>query len=957
MQLTLLFCAFSFLVHPLATFGMSPLFEPSAVEVSLQASRKKAIIKTIQTDDIDRFQVLLNEEVSTGLDLAKSHYLHYAAKANACKITHLLITRGIDVNLQVSNSSIRPENLQNSTALMIAAQSNNTEIITLLLNKGALLELRNSFGFTALLTAITKHSNEAAKLLIDRGAQLGLARQEGAANTSNKKSEDLTPLEAAIRSNNAEILSLVIERGANLEEQITFPESTVKVTPLIFALHLKNSQDIVKVLIQKGANVQAQATADINTTKNALILTKDTTLLMYAAAYHNAEILSLLLDRGAPLENQDSRGLTALHHAILLKNKDTARFLIDKGANKEAKYSHRSGPSGNTPLMLATKFADNEILKLLIDSGALLEAQDSVGFTALHYAARFNNPEQVKLLIESGANVNAITQLKPFKVSSSYTILSNSTPLMVAAAFNSLSALKALLLNGAILIPPPHQIQISVPALSAALINKANEAASLLIDSVTVSFFTMQMDLVNRLLVETLRVNNAEGVFLLIDKGCDINAGSPGQSMWSMIIKENREIAWMVLEKYSEKINSDTITNPIDIIAIQKIASENSPSKFQTLCKLIMKKHQELEKTTEQERLEALEACKLEYKIIEYQNKCNLINETSKEIFAAKRSLMWSDCTKALVQENRLKRKAESELPNSKLNDTIDADIKPLEADLTGLKASPHFEKMLHLEKLSQLTLEQIKEVVKIVRGSSVADKNCVFLTTEILRFFKTLILPTGPAIERPGTIHDFCVQFTYHPLVELSSKVKQEPTSAANKRLIKSLQKPTLVQYTGIKHLEDLLPPQCIPRETLTEKGTQVLDFVNPSILFTSLYPYEVHYKNMEESLIEQASKNTAGISYGVITLAHVEKMGRKKPIPGHMIAYFVNKKDVFFIDAQRLNSGPEEPITRALTDLGRFIDPESAQNPDELRTMAIPASYCPSVWYIPMEVDLLQD
>lgn len=62
-------------------------------------------------------------------------------------------------------------------------------------------------------------------------------------------------------------------------------------------------------------------------------------------------------------------------------------------------------------LHFAASGPNPEIVKLLIDSGALVDAREDGGFTPLHRAAHFSKfPETVKYLLDAGADVNARTK-------------------------------------------------------------------------------------------------------------------------------------------------------------------------------------------------------------------------------------------------------------------------------------------------------------------------------------------------------------------------------------------------------------------------------------------------------------------------------------------------------------------------------------------------------------------
>jgi ankyrin repeat protein len=74
----------------------------------------------------------------------------------------------------------------------------------------------------------------------------------------------------------------------------------------------------------------------------------------------------------ADIEVRDEYGRTPLHLAALGNSPDIARLLIDSGANIDA---------------LAALGNSLEVAQMLIDSGANIDAKDNAGETALHFAA------------------------------------------------------------------------------------------------------------------------------------------------------------------------------------------------------------------------------------------------------------------------------------------------------------------------------------------------------------------------------------------------------------------------------------------------------------------------------------------------------------------------------------------------------------------------------------------
>lgn len=119
-----------------------------------------------------------------------------------------------------------------------------------------------------------------------------------------------------------------------------------------------------------------------------------------AARYGDVDAVKLLLEAGIYIDVREMSdkwpGATALIYACDRGREDVVEYLIEQGADIEAKTDN-----GHTPL-----YMDNvDVVKILIDNGA--EVSFRVGFsTPLHTAIFNDNLEMVKLLVESGADIN-----------------------------------------------------------------------------------------------------------------------------------------------------------------------------------------------------------------------------------------------------------------------------------------------------------------------------------------------------------------------------------------------------------------------------------------------------------------------------------------------------------------------------------------------------------------------
>lgn len=173
----------------------------------------------------------------------------------------------------------------------------------------------------------------------------------------------------------------------------------------------QNHLHIVQFLVEQGAQVnicytqhQQQTTSS---TKNLFSspISMPTPLLVACSLGHT-EIVQYLLDHGATATEETS-GNTALMTCCEQGHLETAQFLITylkdaakQQINKKSLLFHLW-----TCLHFASSAGHVEIVRLLLDNGAFVDALDDIGRTPLHHASARGHPEVVMLLIERGANV------------------------------------------------------------------------------------------------------------------------------------------------------------------------------------------------------------------------------------------------------------------------------------------------------------------------------------------------------------------------------------------------------------------------------------------------------------------------------------------------------------------------------------------------------------------------
>jgi len=115
-----------------------------------------------------------------------------------------------------------------------------------------------------------------------------------------------------------------------------------------------------------------------------------------------AGLVLLLLRPGTPRSRTTG---TALARATARGCENTVKELLEQGSDINASNRH-----GQTPLHLAAKQGNSELMRLLLEQGALVDAAESAaGYTPLHTAATQGRADLCELLIRYGAEPDVLT--------------------------------------------------------------------------------------------------------------------------------------------------------------------------------------------------------------------------------------------------------------------------------------------------------------------------------------------------------------------------------------------------------------------------------------------------------------------------------------------------------------------------------------------------------------------
>lgn len=191
-----------------------------------------------------------------------------------------------------------------------------------------------------------------------------------------------TPLEVALLKGNIDIAKLLVDKGARIPSTPKAGEPT-----LMFKCISQNLVPSVSFLLERKVPVEE-------------LTAKGVAPLTVAATKGYLDMVKLLVEHGFSANIQGRLKATPLTEAARTTRVEMVRLLIKLGADVNL-----PGQFGNTPMMWGIK--NDEIVAMLIEAGADINARADDHTTALHCAVSSLNLNAVRLLIEKGADVSA----------------------------------------------------------------------------------------------------------------------------------------------------------------------------------------------------------------------------------------------------------------------------------------------------------------------------------------------------------------------------------------------------------------------------------------------------------------------------------------------------------------------------------------------------------------------
>ena len=387
------------------------------------------------------------KDIDAMVDKEGNTLFHYVAEKGTADMVRRLFSCGVPMDVR---------NKKGALPIMHAIYFNSSDVLKAMLMLGSDPNTVDSYGQTALMLACEKNVRdgcEKVKILLKGGADANLCHKAcpldyavaygevcriktlldyGASLTREGDKWHYFKL-AAVYSR-ADVLDLLLSRISGSERRklskaLDFwmsvfdnrnkdagddiyllvkkyhfrPNMQVrwedKDLPILAVACLVGNKSAVEALVENGAYVDAGSNPQRP--------------IRYAALGPNSALVRYLIEKGASIYYEDKESSNLLTLLLLSSDKDlnrrleVMRFLIDKHLS----VNDRVKMFGDSVLMVALREkAPLEIVKLLIEAGALLNFHNELGYSPLMYSLLYSDdPEIISLLLKKGAKVEDVT--------------------------------------------------------------------------------------------------------------------------------------------------------------------------------------------------------------------------------------------------------------------------------------------------------------------------------------------------------------------------------------------------------------------------------------------------------------------------------------------------------------------------------------------------------------------
>ncbi|GLH09963.1 Poly [ADP-ribose] polymerase tankyrase [Gryllus bimaculatus] len=290
--------------------------------------------------------------------------LYYAAKENHSKCVKTLLDAG---------ASVYVTDKFETSAMQAAIARGHFDTVCVMYPFADPTELRDIRRSTPLHHAVAYDNLDIVVGLLVRRHPVNLADRDG-----------VTPLHIAAKRANLKIFGMLLSRGA--DPNLT---DSNNLNCLHYAA-LGGNEAIVKKLLR----VSAQGDLEKNLKMCVII----------SAICGHVLVLKALLEGGAVVDPKNPSDCQLLNLANTSKNPEMTRTLLEMGLNPNLSHSSSELPA----LHLAIIDGAVEIVAVLLENGADVNATLSNGTSPLHTAVKGDNVKLIELLLSHGANPNIL---------------------------------------------------------------------------------------------------------------------------------------------------------------------------------------------------------------------------------------------------------------------------------------------------------------------------------------------------------------------------------------------------------------------------------------------------------------------------------------------------------------------------------------------------------------------
>lgn len=311
-----------------------------------------------------------------------------------------------------------------TTALVWAVHNGDLELVNQLIKAGARVNQQNHYGASAMSEAAVLGNVAIVEALLKAGA-----------DPESPNADGQTALMVVARSSNVDVARLLLQHGAkvNASEQWRGQDAVIWAAA-------QSQPEMLKVLLKAGGDPNSRSMPnerDRQISAERRFQWRPAggmTALIYAAREGCLDCVHILLDAGAAIDQGDVENVTPLLASIINMHYDTAKYLVERGANIN-KWNFR----GENPVYSAV---DTNT----VPHGGYPDRPSTDKTTAL---------ELLDLMLAKGGNPNLQMKLQP-----TYRQLKDdrgadgilgigATPLLRAAKAFDIPAMELLLKHGA----------------------------------------------------------------------------------------------------------------------------------------------------------------------------------------------------------------------------------------------------------------------------------------------------------------------------------------------------------------------------------------------------------------------------------------------------------------------------------------------------------------------------